>query len=90
MHVFISYSRKNKDIATHIAEQLDLRGANVFIDYKRLLAGQDWTDRLAKEIEKADVVLFLMSPISVKSKWVKGRNILGGTLGETDITRLVR
>ena len=71
MHVFISYSRKNKDIATHIAEQLDLRGANVFIDYKRLLAGQDWTDRLAKEIEKADVVLFLMSPISVKSKWVK-------------------
>lgn len=69
--VFISYSRQDKTIADDIAAELRRRGAEVFIDYQRLVGGEDFTDRLGGEIEKCDFLVLLLSPRSVTSKWVK-------------------
>lgn len=68
--IFISYSRHNIDVANFIADELHQRGANVFIDYKNIQAGESFPKRLANEIDTSDAVLFLMSQDSAVSKWV--------------------
>lgn len=70
--VFISYSRRDKTIAEVIAAELRNRGAEVFIDYQELVAGESFVGRLGREIEMRDWVVFLVSPRSVESKWVQG------------------
>ena len=69
--VFISYSRKDRTVADHIAAELRNRGAEVFIDYQKLVAGEDFIGRLGKEIESREYFIIIVSPRSVDSKWVK-------------------
>lgn len=70
-HVFISYSRNDIDAANYVADQLHQRGADVFVDYERLEAGQNFPERLAAEIEQSDAVVFLLSQHSAASQWVR-------------------
>lgn len=69
--VFISYSRKDRAAADHIAAELRNCGTEVFIDYQKLIAGEDFIGRLGKEIENREYFLLIVSPHSVASKWVK-------------------
>ncbi len=69
--VFISYSRRDKDFASYIATELRQRGAKVFIDYQKLVAGENFIGRLGREVEACDYLILLLSPRSVKSKWVQ-------------------
>ncbi|MFP4324092.1 MAG: SUMF1/EgtB/PvdO family nonheme iron enzyme, partial [Anaerolineales bacterium] len=69
--IFISYSRKDKALADYIARQLRHRGAEVFIDYQKLIAGEDFIGRLGQEINRADYFVLLVSPRSVASRWVR-------------------
>ncbi|MBZ0282730.1 MAG: SUMF1/EgtB/PvdO family nonheme iron enzyme [Anaerolineae bacterium] len=69
--IFISYSRKNIDAANFIAGELRNRGADVFIDYQSIQAGEEFPDRLATEIDSSDVIIFLLSENSVVSRWVR-------------------
>lgn len=93
--VFISYSRSDQDAAEHIAKHLKEHGANVFIDTHRLTAGEDFIGRIGKEISTSDVIVLLLSPRSVDSRWVKAevnwaftqeKRILPILLEETDLT----
>jgi sugar lactone lactonase YvrE/tetratricopeptide (TPR) repeat protein len=68
---FISYSRKNRPVAEYIAEALRARGAEVFIDYQKLIAGENFIGRLGEEIARRDAFILLLSPHSVESKWVQ-------------------
>ncbi len=70
-HIFISYSSKNRDAARFIAEQLQKRGATVFIDYESLQVGDNFPERLADEIDRCDAVVFLLSEYSAVSRWVR-------------------
>ena len=70
--IFISYSRRDKAVADYIAAQLHGRGAEVFIDYEKLVAGENFIARLGSEIVSADYFVLLVSPRSVISKWVGG------------------
>jgi WD40 repeat protein len=69
--IFISYSRKDKDAADYIANELRARGADVFIDYQGLTGGEQFTERLANEIKNRDYFVFLISTYSLASRWVK-------------------
>jgi hypothetical protein len=60
--IFISYSRHDKTIAEYIAAELRNRGANVFIDYQKLVAGENFIGRIGREIEACDS-LVLLSPL---------------------------
>lgn len=68
--IFISYSRRDKDVADYIAGELRSRGAEVFIDYQRIQAGESFPRRLASEIDSSSAIVFLLSKHSVTSKWV--------------------
>lgn len=39
--IFISYSRRDKAVADYIGAELRNRGADVFIDYQKLIAGEN-------------------------------------------------
>lgn len=68
--IFISYSRKNIDAANYIAGELRDRGAEVFIDYQSIQAGQSFPRRLADEVKSSDAIVFLLSEHSATSQWV--------------------
>ncbi|MCA9906451.1 MAG: right-handed parallel beta-helix repeat-containing protein [Anaerolineae bacterium] len=70
-HVFISYSRTDVDAANAFAALLRTSGHSVFIDYQSIAPGEDFPERLAREIEKSDMLLYLVSAASVDSRWVK-------------------
>lgn len=68
--VFISYSSKDREAATAIATWLSEHRVDVFIDYQKLIGGEEFTDRLAGEIEERDYLLALVSENSLNSRWV--------------------
>ncbi len=80
MRIFISYSRHNRDVADAIANDLRARGADVFIDYQRLSAGDSFPDRLREEITACDAFVLLMSAQSAESQWVQDEEMLARTL----------
>lgn len=69
--VFLSYSRLDKPVAQFLADQLMAQGIDVFIDYQKLVAGEDFVSRLGGEIEKRDHFVLIVSPRSLASDWVK-------------------
>ena len=71
MKIFISYSSKDREAADFIAEQLRVRGADIFIDYQRLVGGEDFIEQLAAEIESCDSIIFVLSEHSAESRWVR-------------------
>jgi len=84
--IFISYAREDNDVAKRIAAALSNRNWSVFWD-RNILGGDDWRQKLTREVETARSVLVLWSPNSTVSRWVKeeaevgiGRGILVAVL----------
>ena len=74
-HVFISYSREDKAIASRIANYLRKHHYTVWIDLDGIVGGDVFPDELGDAIERAFALLVLVSPASDKSQWVS-REIL--------------
>lgn len=66
--VFLSYSRKDLAKAELVRDRLKAAGFAAYLDKIDILPGEPWKERLAKLIEKADSVVFLLSPDSVASE----------------------
>jgi formylglycine-generating enzyme required for sulfatase activity/energy-coupling factor transporter ATP-binding protein EcfA2 len=70
--IFISYSRRDIVLASNMAYALNRKHYyDVWIDFDSLRGGALWDEELAKGIQQADTILFLMSPDSVNSKYCK-------------------
>lgn len=67
--VFISYSRRDLDIADCLVDALAQHGFNVLIDRRDLPYGEEWQGELEDFIRQSDTVLWLVSPDSVESDW---------------------
>jgi hypothetical protein len=67
-HIFISYSRKDLDLAQEIVDALSQEQLEIWIDWKSIPKGEDWEQEIYLGIEGADAFLFLISPDSVKSE----------------------
>ena len=65
---FISYSRKDADIAENLSKALNVRGLTSYLDTKDIAPGEPWQDRLQALIQSSDVVIFVLSPASVSSE----------------------
>ena len=65
--VFISFSRVDLQAADTLKAALEARGFRVVIDRQDIVAGEDWETRLSSLIAKADTLVFLISPDSLKS-----------------------
>ena len=66
--VFLSYSRKDRERASGIADALRSRHFGVFKDTDDILPTEEWRDRLQQLIEEADTIVFLLSPNSATSE----------------------
>ena len=71
--VFISYSRHDGgDLAEELVPGLALAGFEAYLDKHDIEKAVDWEERLNSLIRKADSVVFIISPASVRSprcKW---------------------
>lgn len=69
--IFISYSRKDMEIADRICRALDAEGVSYFIDRQGIRAATEFPDVIADAIKGCRKMLFLASKNSYKSKFTK-------------------
>jgi hypothetical protein len=70
-NVFISYSRKDEDIANTIEAFLESHKLSVWRDIHSLRAGDDWKKAIDHAINNSDFFILLESLHSAESVWVK-------------------
>ena len=68
VRVFVSYSRKDAEIAEWLWENLKSRGFEAALDQHDILPGEEWQNRLAGLIQSADAVVCCVSPNFVISE----------------------
>jgi hypothetical protein len=69
--VFISYSRHDVDFANRVNQYLIQNKISTWIDTLGIRSGEDWPDRVADAILDSRIVLIVISPSALESKWVK-------------------
>lgn len=68
--VFISYSRKDAQIAQQLASKLQANDVSVFIDQTSLVAGESLEASLTRSIDRAQAVIVILSG-DVRSRFVE-------------------
>jgi hypothetical protein len=70
-HIFISYSRQNQTFARRLAESLSAFGAEIWIDLHDIPAGMKWSSAIQEGLDRADLLIVVISPESMASKNVE-------------------
>ena len=68
--IFISHNHEDKEFARRIADDLRRAGANVWIDEAVIELGDSLIEKIKSGIDDMDYLAVILSPNSVKSKWV--------------------
>jgi serine/threonine protein kinase len=74
-HLFISYSRRDKQFAEQLTEHLSSSGFTVWIDSK-IEYGDTWFKEIDEAIKTCTAFLLVMSPDSYESEWVQKEILL--------------
>ena len=69
--IFISYSRVDSDFVDRLETDLRAHGHPTWVDRMRLEGGDDWAERIGHEIAQSGVMIVVLSPDAVASKWVR-------------------
>ena len=69
--VFISYSHVDREMASAISRGLEKLGAKVWLDEKMVPVGANISSSCEAGIRRSDKVLFLITPESLRSDWVR-------------------
>lgn len=69
-HIFISYSKQDKEYATKLFNALKKRELEGWMDVK-LRPGEQWDEVIETRINECDVFIIIVSEDSKKSRWVK-------------------
>jgi hypothetical protein len=67
--IFISHSSKDKPFAIEFKRRLDSRGHVVWLDTSELLVGDEIRAKIDEGIGRCDVVVFVLSPDAILSRW---------------------
>lgn len=70
-HVFISYSKQNKDYARQLVSKLRDEGFDVWIDDRELRASVDWWQSIVLALRACGAFIVIMTPESDNSDWVQ-------------------
>ena len=71
-YLFISYSHDDADIVQRLKRDLTAAGATIWIDHEQLQPGApDWEEAIREGIQAARFVLFIASPTSRASQYVR-------------------
>jgi hypothetical protein len=69
--VFLSYSSKDRETVAAIATAYSSAGVEHFWDRASLKSGEEWSPRLRREIERADLFHLCWSKAAAASQWVE-------------------
>jgi hypothetical protein len=69
--IFISHSAADKRFVRQLARRIQQVGFQVWLDEHELLAGDRLSESIAAALAEAKVILVVVSPVSVKSKWLR-------------------
>jgi hypothetical protein len=69
--VFLSYSSKDRETVAAIATAYEAAGVEHFFDRTSLKSGEEWSPRLRREIERADLFHLCWSKAAATSEWVE-------------------
>ena len=71
--LFVSYSRQEAPFVSVLLNALEDGGLQAWVDYQSLVPGRPWLDQILDGINRADVVLLVVSKTSMTSKNEIGR-----------------
>lgn len=71
MKIFISFSSKDKQIATNLTSALKNRGADIWTYLLEMKPGDSLIDQINNGIEGSDFLIVIISKNSLQSYWVK-------------------
>lgn len=69
--VFLSHSGLDREFAEKIVKLLRRHGVPVWAGPSSIRGSQQWHDEIGDALERCDWFVILLSPNSIKSKWVK-------------------
>ena len=69
--IFISYSSKDKDFVDELHEKLKRSGQHVWLNTESIPKGEAWHEEMTAGLSETDVLVLIVSPDSMASKWVK-------------------
>jgi len=79
--VFISYSRRDIDIASQLAEDFEKAGFDVWWDIPCLKGGDVWIRTIQEALEASKYCVVVLSPDAIESKWVEKEYTYAISLG---------
>ena len=88
--VFISYSRRDLAFLNRLEAALQARGVKTLVDRAEIEVGERWFARLQDLISKAETIVFVLSPDSVRSKVCADEVDYGTHLGKRFIPVVAR
>lgn len=71
-HLFLSYSSKDKEWVSQLAEDLNLCGVDVWFDAWELRVGDDLHERIGEAVDKSRFVGVVVTKHFSESKWIRG------------------
>ena len=69
--IFLSHSDKDRGFATKISDCLINHGIPVWYSRTSIVGARQWHDEIGSALTRCDAFVVILSPASVKSKWVK-------------------
>ncbi len=69
--IFLSHSSDDQAFAMHVADTLRQHGLVVWYSPTNITAAQQWLGEIGAALERCDWFIVILSPNSVKSRWVK-------------------
>ncbi|WP_285472922.1 toll/interleukin-1 receptor domain-containing protein [Actinoplanes sp. NBRC 101535] len=88
--VFLSYSRKDAATVRPLHDALVARGREMWVDWTGIAPTADWMQEIVRAIERADAVLFVVSPDSLDSRTCREELAHAVAAGKRIIPVLVR
>src|SRR5512141_2812272 len=88
--IFISYSRRDTEFVTRLAEDLNARVAGVWFDQSAIQKGENWHDEIMEGISECKAFLLVLSPDAAESKYVHEEVKKAQELGKTIFPILYR
>lgn len=88
--VFLSYAFADREVARTMAEKLRQHGLKVWFDEYELKVADSLAEKIRDAISSSDYLIVLLSPNSVKSRWVRKEldSAFARELASRDITLL--
>ena len=71
LYIFLSYASEDSNSAAEVMNQLSRKPNFHVFTSDKISAGENWRTKIKKALSKSDLFLVLLSPASVKSKWVQ-------------------